>query len=58
MKTEIPWKHAIACMLIYGVLSVTLDQFTASSPLIRGLLLVGTVAGYILGGKAWKTWRT
>jgi hypothetical protein len=54
MKTEIPWKHAICCMLIFGVLSVTTEQFTVVNPLIRGFMLIATVAGYILFGKVWK----
>lgn len=58
MKTEIPWKHAICCMLIFGVLSVVTEQLTAVTPLIRGVLMIATVAGYILIGRVWKTWRT
>lgn len=54
MKTEIPWKHAICCMLIFGVFSVTTEQFTDISPLFRGFLMIATVAGYILIGRAWK----
>lgn len=50
VKTEIPWRHYFFCMLIYGVLVAVIDP----DAVMRGVLLVGTIAGYIIVAKMLK----
>lgn len=47
MKMEIPWRHYFLCMAIYGALVTTLEATVPMTPLLRGLLLIGTIAAYI-----------